>query len=102
MTTSVKLGYSPTSMTLALAQGGDFVTTLVSQDGNWPGTAVITIEVADATWTATLVTNEARFNVDQADVDAVIAKNPSKFRLWYTDGATRLLWGTGPVTVSRA
>lgn len=102
MTTSVKLGYSPTSMTLALAEGSDFVTTLVSQDGDWPGTAVITIEVGSDTWTATLATNEARFNVDQVDVDAVIAERPNRFRLWYTDGGTRLLWGTGPVTVSRA
>lgn len=102
MTATVRLGYSPTHMTLTLAEGGDFVTTLVSQDGDWPATAVITIEVGTAEWTATLVDNEARFSVDQVEVDAVIAESAKTFRLWYTDGDTRLLWGSGPVTVSRA
>lgn len=98
---SVKLGYSPASMTLTLTEGGDFVTTLVSQDGDWPVTAVISIEVGAATWIATLSTNEARFNVDQIEVDAVVAEEPRSFSLWYVDGETRLLWGRGPVVVVR-
>lgn len=98
---SVQLGYSPTPMSLTLSPGSDFVTTLVSQDGNWPTTAVISIEVGDATWTATLNLTEARFEVDQVAVDAVIAAKPTRFALWYEDGTTRLLWGTGPVVVPR-
>lgn len=99
-TTPVTLGYSPTQMRLLLTAGADFVTTLVSQDGDWPATAAITIEVGTATWTATLTGPEARFDVDQTEVDAVIAQTPRSFRLWYTDGEARLMWGRGPVLTS--
>jgi predicted ThiF/HesA family dinucleotide-utilizing enzyme len=96
---SVTLGSAPASMSLLLVPGADFVCTLVSQDGTWPATAAIAIEVADATWEATVSGTDAVFNVDQAQVNAVIAQDPNRFKLWYTDGTTRLLWGSGLVSV---
>lgn len=99
MASPIQLGFSPVSMTLALANSADFVTTLQSQDGDFPTSAAISIEVGTSTWTATIVGNEARFNVDQTEVDVVIAQSPRHFRLWYVDGETRLLWGSGTVLV---
>lgn len=98
----IVLGSQPTPMTLVLNEGSDFVATLVNQSGSWPATVVITLEVGTATWTATIDTTDARFEVDQVDVAAVITEDPKRFSLWYTDGETRLLWGRGNVMASRA
>jgi hypothetical protein len=98
---AVTLGVEPLAMTLVLVQDADFVCTLVSQDGDWPGTAVLSIEVGDAAWSATLAGTEARFNVDKAVVNPVIDVAPRRFRLLYTDGDTDLVWGSGSVVCRR-
>lgn len=98
---TITLGSRPVAMSLLLVAGGDFVCTLTSQDGDWPATATITLEVAGTTWTAALAGPEATFNVDQDDVDTVIEAKPTRFKLWYTDGGTHILWGAGSVVVHR-
>jgi hypothetical protein len=98
------LGVTPRPMVLDLDADADFVCTLVAQDGDWPPTATISIEVADQTWTATLAGPEARFNVDKAQVQAVIDQvgdQLARFKLLYVDGDTELTWGRGPVRVTR-
>jgi hypothetical protein len=99
--TMVTLGVVPKSMNLLLVPGADWVCNLRSQGDPWPATAVITIEIADTVWTATISDTTATFNIDQTEVDAIIALGPTRFSLWYTDGPSRLPWATGPVRVHR-
>jgi hypothetical protein len=96
---TVALGADPIRVELHLSRGSDFTCVLHSNSGDWPDTAAITLEVGDATWTATAVGPDATFDIDLAAVDAIIAESPRTVRLWYEDGATRILWGLGPVSV---
>lgn len=99
---TVTLGAVPQQMTLALVEGGDFVCTLVSGDGDWPATAQVAIDVGGQTWAGTLAGADARFDVDKALVATVIAAKPRRFTLRYVDGTTDLTWGVGPVVITRA
>lgn len=99
MSVVVDLGAEPIRLQLHLSRGGDFRTVLHSNSGDWPASAVITLGVGSSTWTATKAGADATFDVDVVAVDAVIAENPRTVKLWYEDGAARLLWGLGGVTI---
>lgn len=98
---SLTLGTRHLSMTLSLTEGADFTCTLVSEDGDWPATAVIGIKVGDTTWAAALAGTEATFSVDKAQVQAVIDSGARYFRLICTDGTYDAVWGQGSISVTR-
>lgn len=95
----ITLGASPVHIDLELVPNGMFVCTLESEEGDWPATASITIEIGDAIWAAWLEGTEARFEVSTEDVETVIDQHPTRYMLWYTDGGIRLPWAAGSVTV---
>jgi len=100
--TVLELGSGPLPLHVTLTQDGDFICVIESQDGDWPGTAVISILFNDddvTTWTATLSTVDATFDVDKIEVNALIDKGPTRARLRYVDGSTDLIWAQGSVSV---
>lgn len=94
------LGQAPEKLTVVLVAGADFVSSLDRSDGEpWPDVE-ISLDFGTAVWPATLDGASARWNVDQADVDALLATRPRSVRLWYVDGPTRLLWAQGAIKQS--
>lgn len=96
------LGYTPEKFKLVLAAGADFFSALTRSDGQpWPVGSELILDFAGAapSWTATLSGATATWDVDQADVDALIAARPRKVRLFYVDGEARLLWAVGALDV---
>lgn len=95
------LGRAPDKFTLDLVDDADFITALRRSDGlDWPDTLVVTIELPTAVpteWAGELDGSRIRWNVDVTDVAPVIAERPKKVKLWYVDGAVRLLWASGTV-----
>jgi uncharacterized membrane protein len=97
---SFMLGAAPERMTVVLAAGTDFVATLTRDDGVvWPDGTVVELRVGSTTWAATVAGATVTWDVDEVAVDAVLATNPTKARLYYVAGATRMLWASGPVVV---
>lgn len=99
---SFTLGFTPEKFKLVVAAGSDFYASLVRSDGNdWSDSAELILDFADgATWTADLSGATATWDVDQDDVDVVIALKPKKVRLWYVDGETRTLWAQGSLVAT--
>lgn len=98
----ITLGAAPQTMTLVLVEDSDFVAVLTTADPSWPVGVGIAIKVGAATWNATIVGNEARFEVDKAAVNTVIAGAPTTFVLTYVEGTTELTWGAGKVEIVNA
>lgn len=97
------LGYTPEKFRLVITAGSDFYAPLTRSDGvPWPAGCQLVLDFDNGTtWPATLQGANATWDVDQDDVDALIATRPRKVRLWYVEGETRLLWAQGaPVVVS--
>lgn len=95
-----RLGYAPQDFLVLLTPGADFVASLRRTDEEpWPDGLVLTIDLGGPhQWVAELAGQEASWDVDAEAVDAALAASPSKARLWYTQGDTRLLWATGRVS----
>lgn len=91
------LGYTPEKFKLIVASGSDFFSSLRrSDDTDWPESSLVTLDFGnEMQWDATLDGPTATWDVDQAEVAAVIAAKPKKVRLWYVDGEVRLLWASG-------
>jgi hypothetical protein len=99
---SFTLGVEPESFTVILSPGADFVSTITASDGDPWGSAVVSLVFDDddeTTWSATVASDELRWNVDKVAVDALIAASPSHVRLTFVDGTTDLLWAKGRVSV---
>lgn len=96
------LGYTPEKFKVIVAAGADFYAALTrSDDTDWPASSVLTLDFGEGTlWEATLSGATAQWNVDQVDVDVLIARRPRGVKLWYVDGATRLLWAHGSLVTS--
>lgn len=100
----VVLGSSPTAMLVKLTLGADFISGFDSEDGNWPGTAVIALhfnDSADTVWTATINGTAVDWNIDKAQVAALVSRFPRSPRahVTYVDGTTDLMWFEGQVAV---
>lgn len=101
------LGTLPQTMNLVLSAGSDFVASLVLEDESgqqtpYPAGVAVSLELdggdgAPATWTASIDGAVASWNVDEDLVDAALQADLTRLRLWYVDGATRLLWAKGAV-----
>ena len=95
---SFVLGTPPVPMTVVLPSDADFVSSMTSTTGSWPGTGV-TLEILDrtgatiASWDADISGAVASWDVPAATVAPVIAARPATARLHYydTDGSD-LLW----------
>jgi hypothetical protein len=88
-------------MTVVLSPGTDFVATLARSDGqSWPAGTAIQLQLdAQAPLTSTITGATVNFNIADTVVDAAIALSPKKAKLYYINGATKLLWAAGPVVV---
>jgi hypothetical protein len=98
---SFTMGYTPQDFVVILAQGADFATVLRRTDGTpWPAGLAVSIDFSTGqSWGAQVDGELISWTIDAAQVDEVIAANPASVRLWYVDGATRLMWGAGKVSV---
>jgi len=105
------MGAVPERLTVNLVPGADFVIALDSKDQtgeplDWPDTATISLVFNDTEgtiWPATVSGPTAAWNVDKAEVDALLSRYPSRssirVRLVYVDGSVDLVWAKGSVTV---
>lgn len=109
---SLTLGSAVDTLAVRLTEDADYVTGIDSLDGDWPGTAVVSLvfndtPTAPATdpteWVATVVGDAISWNVDKAEVNALIARLPegtkARARLLYVDGSTDLVWAQGSVSI---
>lgn len=103
---TIQLGTIPENLRVHLAADADFVASMTSTTGTWPGTGV-TLELIDpmgtvvASWPATISGAVASWDVDAAEVAPVVAAGVRTARLHYTDSAgSDLLWARGSVTVA--
>lgn len=78
---------------LNLTRDTDFVRVLEAAEGESfpPGTQVV-LDFGDTQWPATVTTDQASWNVDKAEVNALIAATPTQCHLRYTSGGVDLLW----------
>lgn len=99
------LGSTPEELRVTLVRGADFVSTLRRKDGsNWPAGSQVLLEFIKSTppnveWSATISTSTVVWNVDQVEVDALIAVKARAVKLWYVEGGLRLLWAQGEIEV---
>lgn len=103
---TLTLGSEVESLTIRLTVDADFVTGLDSEDGDWPDGATIRLEFNDSdetTWDATVNAAAADWNVDKAEVNALIDRFTStpRARLLYIDGTADLTWAQGTVVVKK-
>lgn len=100
----IELGSEGEQVTVILAEGGDFVVTLVATDP-WPAGSGITLRLSNGTgtlvtWTAVIAGTDAVFNIPTVQVQAVIASELAFARLYYTPaGGGPLLWAHGGIRV---
>lgn len=108
---TISLGADVENLSVKLARGGDYVTGLDSLDGDWPVSAVVTLlfnDSANTAWTATVNGAALDWNVDKAQVDALLDRYATagvddsrrKVRLRYVDGTTDLIWAQGKVQLT--
>jgi len=96
------LGHAPDRLNVILIAGSDFASSLKRKDGvAWP-VVEISLDFGSTEWPATVVDDVASWDVDQDDVDLLIAARPRGVKLWYVEGERRLLWAQGDVDVRRS
>lgn len=103
---AISLGNAPEDLRVELSADGDFLSTLISCDGEWPEGVAITLKFAtlsgdEVSWPATIDGDRAYWDVPAADVAEVVAANTRLVRLHYADAeGNDLLWARGNVVVS--
>jgi hypothetical protein len=100
------LGSVPRVLPLLLTEDFDFRSNVLTEDESaWPDGSVVTLVITrtggTTTWTATIVGAEARFDIDKADVNTLIALTPTRYRLGYVNGSVDDALTIGPVQVTR-
>lgn len=101
---NINLGFTPLSLMVSLASGGDFVAALVYSRG-WPAGIDIQLVLSggsagQVTWNADIDGSRASWDVPAADVQELIDTQVSTARLVYTEAdGTALLWAKGVVRV---
>lgn len=107
----MEIGTKPERCPVNLARGGDFNAVLEAtgdEDApvDYPAGTTIRLDILDKvgglldSWDATVAGSSATFDVDKADVDAVLDTKPfdgKTGRLYYINGADDVLWAVGPV-----
>lgn len=92
------LGLRPQTLRLQLTLGADFYVVL-KLDEPWPSGTNLTLKLGSVTWAATIVGDEATFNVDKAQADTI--PHGTEARLIYTNGTTDQTWAVGSVERQR-
>lgn len=101
----LELGAKPYPLDVTLVRGADFVCSIVSEEGPWPESAVVTLrfnDPLDTVWTASVNDTELYFEVDKAQVDALIDRLPAnaRVRLRYVDGPMDAVWAQGSTNIT--
>lgn len=97
---TLTLGNQVQDMLVILPRNGDFVSTLVNAEGAWDPATLIELRFSNGTtWTATIVDDEARFDVDKATVTTLITAGPTSAVLFYRLNTIDTPWAYGPVNV---
>ncbi len=100
---SFTLGARPLAMDMVLPRDADFVATLTSTTGVWPGDA-LTLVLLDGTgtqidsWDADIAGPTASFTVAQATVAAAITAGARTVRAHTVENGVDQLWASGPVS----
>lgn len=100
---SFTLGATPQPMSVVLPRDADFVASMTSTTGVWPGTGE-TLKLFDAagvqvaSWVAVIAGATASWNIAAATVAGVIAVNPRTARLHHAEGGNDLVWAAGSVS----
>lgn len=100
------MGQAPEALKVVLVAGADFVTQLRRKDNSpWPSAAQLQLafdrEGGVTEWPASFAGSTAIWDIDVADVNALIAQRPRFVRLWYVDGGLRLIWAQGELDIRR-
>lgn len=103
---AVTLGAKPLTVNVNLPRNGNFTTTLRSTS-DYPNDVGIelrfhkklTLTDIPVIWEASISEDQATWNMTVAQVNAVIAMNPTVVRLVYKQGGADLIWGSGEINV---
>lgn len=99
---ALEFGTVPERGTMAVSRYGDFVTEIVSDDGPWPVGATLEFRFypegsSVITWAGTILDDTATWNVDKAQVVALLETGVSVFRLFYISGTYDLEFSRGQI-----
>lgn len=100
---SFTLGAAPQPMSVVLPRDADFVASMTSTTGVWPGTGE-TLKMFDAagtqvaSWAAVIAGATASWTVDTLVVVAVIAAGARTARLHHFEDGNDLAWAAGGVS----
>lgn len=99
-TTSTVLGIDPEPLRVILVTGADFyctrTLTVAGVATSWPvGTTLSLVFDTGETWTASISTSVATFNVDKAVADLIADGTGVRFK--YVNGTTDQTWEIGTV-----
>ena len=94
------LGTKPITINVSLSRGADFVALMRRKSGDWePGTE-ISLHFGETIWLASIDGDTASWDVDKADVDALIEARATTVQTRYTDDDRDALWAEGWVIVN--
>jgi len=96
---TVTLGATPIDAELVLSPDTGFVCTFRRPSGAWPDGMTAEIRIGAQVWQATVVADEANWDIDSATVDALIATNPRRAQVYVTIDGVPALWFSGPVKI---
>lgn len=102
---AISLGRTPDKLTVILTPGSTFAAKGTRDTGTWSvgDTLKLTFDVAapgaDIEWAATLSGADANWTMSPSNVNAVIASDATKVRLWYSDGTNPIELAYGDVRV---
>jgi hypothetical protein len=100
---ALTFGFEPEPGTLKLSRYGDFVSEIISNEGNWPAGAQFEFRFLPDNsttwiiWPATVDGGTAAWVVDKVDVATMLDSGASEYRLFYVEGTYDLEWSKGPI-----
>lgn len=104
----LQVGQQPADLTVRLTPGADLFATLRRDDGtSWQAGDTMWLEFVYGAGVPVdrvdlvLDGTDARLEIDALVIDQLISKRPRKVKLWYENGATRLLWALGKAVTTR-
>ena len=103
MTSTLDLTATPLALKLNLTPAADFVRIIeaVAPDTFPVGSQVI-LDFGATEWAAVVTPTEVTWNVDKAQVDALIATSPTRVVLRFVNGLVDLTWAAGWVSIDAA